>query len=58
MIIVFCSQVTLRFSLLQSLGKYGILYYNALFMILPTALFVEFTGGFETVSLDASWFRH
>lgn len=37
--------------LLQSLGKYGILFYNALFMLLPAVIFTMITGGFYQVCL-------
>ncbi|XP_067945673.1 UDP-sugar transporter UST74c-like [Watersipora subatra] len=38
----------------KSLGKYGILFYNSLFMLLPTILFVSYTGGIEQAR-NAPW---
>ncbi|XP_073402048.1 nucleotide sugar transporter SLC35D2 isoform X2 [Dendrobates tinctorius] len=39
----------------QELGKYGVLYYNAAFMILPTLLYTLWTGEFEKAIHFNKW---
>ena len=36
---------------LQELGKYGLLYYNSLFMLIPSGIVVWSTGDFGKVPL-------
>ncbi|XP_032942014.1 UDP-N-acetylglucosamine/UDP-glucose/GDP-mannose transporter isoform X3 [Catharus ustulatus] len=36
----------------KELGKYGVLFYNACFMVIPTVIFSFSTGDFQQVSLD------
>lgn len=38
------------YNVFQDLGKYGLLFYNSLFMILPVALFAWYSGDIEKVS--------
>lgn len=35
---------------LQELGKYGVIFYNACFMVIPTVLISLFTGDFQQVN--------
>ncbi|XP_075708523.1 nucleotide sugar transporter SLC35D2 [Rhinoderma darwinii] len=39
----------------KELGKYGVLFYNAAFMILPTLLFTIWTGEFEKAIRFSKW---
>ncbi|XP_040272916.1 UDP-N-acetylglucosamine/UDP-glucose/GDP-mannose transporter isoform X1 [Bufo bufo] len=39
----------------KELGKYGVLFYNAAFMILPTLLYTIWTGEFEMVIHFSKW---
>ena len=36
----------------QGLGKYGVLFYNALLVILPTLLLSAYTGDLQRVGVD------
>jgi len=39
----------------KELGKYGLLFYNAMFMLLPAVLIADFTGELENVLLYDRW---
>jgi len=37
----------------QELGKYGLLFYNAVFMLLPAIFIADFTGELDEVRMHA-----
>lgn len=41
----------------QELGKYGVLFYNACFMVVPTAIISFSTGDFQQVSSNITYLR-
>lgn len=41
----------------QELGKYGVLFYNACFMVIPTVIFSFSTGDFQQVSSNIAYLR-
>ena len=46
--------VICRFLLLfQELGKYGLLFYNAMFMLFPAIVFADFSGELDEVRMHA-----
>lgn len=41
----------------QELGKYGVLFYNACFMVIPTVIISFSTGDFQQVSSNSAYLR-